>query len=480
MKQTLLILFIGVLFNTIHGQQFVEKQISANPEGFYLSSMDFGDIDNDGDIDMIILGNLNPGVKTKIYLNEENTFVESSNTLPFLNSGCVEMFDSDGDGDLDLILSGRTDDYDAFTFLYLNDGQGNFEDSNVQNLANIEFSSCATADVDADGDLDLLLNGFNGASSITQLYFNDGKGGFTADTQNSFLAADDGDAVFVDVDADGDMDLFVSGWDENSVPNSILYINDGTGSFSQSSSQLDGVVRSRIVPADVDGDEDIDVLISGIVSSSLHQTKLYLNDGEGNYTASTIGLFPNIGNGAASGADIDLDGDVDFLISGNAAGSFSAVSELYLNNGDGSFILGSSDFDGIILGQTSFVDYDQDGDEDLFLSGLNSGLNAVHRLYENTQILSSLSENELNPIGINIYPNIVQTESAFKIEMNSDFSQDISLKMYDISGKMVSSLKFNIEANVPTTKELITPAQPGVYYINLNNKQYSERLIVIH
>ena len=481
MKKLIIFLITVIFANFLFGQQFFETPFSEDVDGLYFSCMDFGDIDNDGDIDMVIIGNLDPGVISKVYKNEGNNFVEFSSSLPSVNVGTIELFDSDNDGDLDVLLSGQTENFTSMSFIMTNDGNGNFTDSDNQEIIDLTFSSSSISDVDADGDLDILLNGFDDTSARTDLYLNDGNGNYTLDTGNSFVPADDGDAVFADVDNDGDEDLFVVGWDENSIPMSHLYINDGAGNFTQSESEFVGVLRASILPVDVDGDDDIDVLISGIVTSSLHQTKLYLNDGLGNFSESTTGSFSDIGNGSLTGSDIDLDGDIDILLSGNEANSFTALTELYINNGDGSFLLDDVEtIEGFILGQAEFVDFDQDGDDDLFLTGLNSDLRAIHQLYENAQIISSVSEiKQNNQTEFFVYPNIVSGGSEFSVEINSVTSQEVSLEICDSYGKVLDSFLFEVDANSIGKKVLQSPTQPGTYFIKPINGKFSKKLIVV-
>ena len=481
MKRILLILSLGFCLSMAYGQQFEEIPITSDTDGLYLSSMDFGDIDNNGNIDMVAIGNLDPGATSKIYLNDGNSFIEVPSPFPSLNSGCIELFDADNDGDLDAIMSGSTENFSIVTALFINDGAGNFEDSNDQTFVGLEFSSCTTADVDNDGDIDILMNGNAGVLPRTILYYNDGNGNFSMDTENTFIPADDGDASFVDVDGDGDEDLFVVGWDQNSFPNSFLYINDGSGSFEQSTSRFDGILRGSILPGDFDNDGDMDVVLSGILGPNLHQTKLYLNDGSGKYAESTIATFPNIGNGDLSGSDVDLDGDIDILLSGNEANSVISVTQLYINNGDGSFLLDDTEtFDGFILGQTEFIDFNNDGDEDLFMTGLNRDFTAVHKLWENTRILSSVSEHtEISAIDFNVYPNVVRTASDFNVEINSSATRDIDLRIYDSNGVIIESSKIKAVSNVSQNNLLTSPTQAGVYYITLDNGKFSRKLIVI-
>ena len=138
------------------------------------------DIDGDGDMD-ILEGN--DGQTNRVYLNNgHGTFAGGStiwNTIKKTRS--LVTADIDGDGDLDVL----TGNYNQHNFVYFNHGDGTFdhgtEISNVPSALNKTFS-LTMADIDGDGDIDVLEGNFNQANRV---YLNDGNGNFDDGTDIS-------------------------------------------------------------------------------------------------------------------------------------------------------------------------------------------------------------------------------------------------------------------------------------------------------
>ena len=141
-------------------------------EGIYDSTIDLlgfrsgysarGDFDNDGDQDLALCGiyNSNNERKTVIYRNEKGLLVETSIILPGINVGTLDWGDFDRDGDLDLLVCGsQGTTTDVITKVYVNQS-GDFTESS--NLFPGVFRGFAKwIDVDSDGFLDILLGGFS-------------------------------------------------------------------------------------------------------------------------------------------------------------------------------------------------------------------------------------------------------------------------------------------------------------------------------
>ncbi|MGB7346615.1 MAG: FG-GAP-like repeat-containing protein, partial [Pirellulaceae bacterium] len=274
----------------------------------------------------------------------------------------------DGDGDLDAFAVNRTA---ASHTVWLNDGTGAFTD-NAQNLATDTSFDGAIGDLDGDGDLDVLVSNFNSAD---QIWLNDGSGNFTAGptlttTGNSLVVE------LADVDSDGDLDAITgAGFEE-------LWINQGgiqagtEGAFVISANAFGTLSRitTDISPADVDGDGDIDV----VFSYSNNVNTVHLN--QGGLQGGTEGQFASGTNfGAVSVTslelgDLDGDGDVDAFVS-RGTSTFNALpSQVFLNDGLGTFTDSGQSLVGNVGEQTRDVklgDVDNDGDLDAFLATFN-------------------------------------------------------------------------------------------------------------
>ncbi|PJF33097.1 MAG: hypothetical protein CUN57_03045, partial [Phototrophicales bacterium] len=118
---------------------------------------------------------------------------------------------------------------------------------------------------------------------------------------------------------------------------------------------------------------DNDVLLLG-ENDSERITKLYTNDGTGNFTEVSNTPFEGVTSGSVAFSDVDGDGDEDVLIAG-ANNSFDRITKLYNNDGTGTFteVLGTS-FEQVYDTSIAFSDVDGDGDEDVLIAGRVSGL----------------------------------------------------------------------------------------------------------
>ncbi|MBI1374810.1 MAG: LEPR-XLL domain-containing protein, partial [Phycisphaera sp.] len=207
--------------------------------------------------------------------------------------------DVDGDGDMDVLSASRNDDTIAW---YENDGTANFTPHTITASADAAVSVFA-ADVDGDGDIDVL------SASVYDdkiaWYENDGSENFTPHTITT--TADGAFSVFAaDVDGDGDMDVLSASGNDDTV---AWYENDGAENFTPHTVTNTADGAFSVFAADVDGDGDLDVL-----SASFNDDKIawYENDGSQNFTGHTITAGAD-GAWSVFAADVDGDGDMDVL-----------------------------------------------------------------------------------------------------------------------------------------------------------------------
>jgi hypothetical protein len=136
-----------------------------------------------------------------------------------------------------------------------------------------------------------------------------------------------------DIDGDGDIDLFMSGITPQRQAK--LYLNDGTGNFSEITSPFPAASTSQAILKDLDGDGDLDMFYSGSGSSNQIFTNVYLNNGSGGFTQVVNSALPRFAEGAAI-ADVDNDGDPDIVVSTQTS-TGALVADVFKNNGNAIF-----------------------------------------------------------------------------------------------------------------------------------------------
>jgi hypothetical protein len=179
------ILFLALIFCSLSSQSQIlfervkplppAPQIDADLAAFDNAAHDFGDIDQDEDLDLIIMGNSS----IYLYLNDGtgNYSEGSTGELEGMKDGVVTLEDMDNDGDLDCLISGLINYVEAErTKLYFNDGTGHFSPSDFDPYN----SRHAVGDFNGDDYPDILFYGGSYNVSTGTIFFNDGLGNFTS------------------------------------------------------------------------------------------------------------------------------------------------------------------------------------------------------------------------------------------------------------------------------------------------------------
>ena len=321
-----------------------------------------------------------------------STTFASAGTLAPTRNGEVTRGDFDGDNDLDLLVTGTNESGNATTTLYYNDGTGQFSvASDVSSaLANVRNGTADFADVNGDGRLDILLTGTNGSGTpITRLYTNDGgsldDGSLTITEQVEAAPASgfENSAVALgDLDADGDLDLIAAGDTTGSNDRAtVLYENDGSGNFTAAptpSSAFVDVENGTVDFGDVNGDDTLDVVVTGVDGGGSPTTTVYEYD---NGTYASTSLSPGVTNSAVDLGDATGNGVPDLVVTGSD-GSFGQVAEFFTNGGEGSFTSEQVLSPAVENGTADFVDVDGDGDLDLVTTGNDGDMIPYATVYE--------------------------------------------------------------------------------------------------
>lgn len=403
-----------------------------------LGSVAFGDYDNDGDQDLITIGKGGP-VKTVLYSNNGSGVFTEVTGMPFTNVfyGKVAFEDVNNDGFKDLFITGSTSSPTRTAKLYFNNGMGGFTEATGTSFEPNSTGDFEFADIDNDGDKDLLMTGTNTSDlSFTKLYTNNGLGIFSLVSGTTFEPVRESSIAFFDMDNDGDKDVIISGKNNSYARLTKLYANNGSGLFTLvANTTFDAVSLCGITAGDSDNDGDIDILITG-QSDSGYISKLYLNNGAGIFSVLSGTPFEGVFISTANFADFDNDGDKDIFIAGARIGNPSAMASIYQNQGNNTFVLSNS-LIATYQARVGIADIDNDGDLDLFLAGTHfEGGVRVPKLYRNTTILSITNFDTKNIT--NFYPNPTNDIVNFKSSENIE-----KITIYNLLGQVVFSKEMN-------------------------------------
>src|SRR5262245_9785459 len=258
-----------------------------------------------------------------------------------------------------LIVSAYPPDLKAQTFTKITEGPVVNDGSNS--------TGASWADYDGDGFLDLFVASGNQTPQNDLLYRNNRNGTFTQITSGDIVTAGGSSigGAWGDYDNDGGPDLFVA---NRQGENNFLFRNDGNGTFTKITTGnivTDGGDSNSCSWVDLDNDGDLDLYVINFSQADF----LYLNNGNGTFTRVTSGPPVTDVSFSISGAwaDYDNDGDLDLFISNGR----NQNNSLYRNDGNGAFTKITS---GAIVNDggnsigCSWGDYDNDGNADLFVA----------------------------------------------------------------------------------------------------------------
>ena len=305
-------------------------------EGGYFGHIDVGDYNCDGLMDLLITGRINDTIfKTRLIKNNGGLQFETiSTSFPNVSLGNSQFADLDNDGDLDVIISGdkvRNDNktkVEGILRFYENIGNDHFILFPAQ-FPQLYHSNLQTGDFDTDGDLDFIYSGITDDLYVrTYVYFNDGA--------NSFIQTQELTGVYyaksglIDLDQDNDDDFVITGLNSSGEPALYFYLNDD-GVLSNAGVFPDyGVSLGDLEVIDIDFDNDMDLMISG---QGLNDNTFVITFDGFDFEITPMS-FPNIHNGDFDFGDFTGDRKPDLLFSGtitDTTGGIDGVTYFYEN-----------------------------------------------------------------------------------------------------------------------------------------------------
>ena len=420
----------------------------------------FGDIDNDGDLDLFI-SNRSPEDHNYLYRNDSGIYVDITSTSGISLEGqlsfCSIFFDYDKDGLQDIYVS--NDKEENINRLYKNLGDGVFQDVSDSSNAGVDVSAMSTTlgDFNNDGWFDIYITNtpFSQVSSIqgNVLLKNNGDGTFTnvaTETGTSFDSVGWG-AVFLDADNDGLLDIYVSS-SEN-----------GNGSLISSAFYHQQTDETFIIPQDIGFNIDLRESYSNAIGDINNDGKPEIvvgNDTENNF------LWQNNTSNENNWLKVKLEGvvsnkdgignTIEINVNGESQYRYTLAGEGYLSQ--------NSFYEFFGTGLSNIVDYlkvtwTATGVTETFT---NIEANQSITIKEGIGILSN--NNYVIEDLLSIYPN-PSNDGIFKLSVKNNESH--TLKVYDLSGRLIVKIK-NIKDNDEFS---LNYCKKGIYIANLSSSQ---------
>lgn len=324
-----------------------------------------GDLNKDGKLDLVVpIYDSALSQNLTIALGNgagsfDVTSVASRGSSPF----AVGIADFNGDGNPDLVTANRDSDNVS---LLLGNGSGGFEPATLFRVGS-QPRSLAIGDFNGDGQPDVVTaNAAAGTDSLSVL-INSGNGRFrSAETLRTGSNTQPYSVAIADLNRDGDLDVITTNFQASSVS---VFLGRGNGEFrdpTQFSVGQQGAAPASLVTGDFDGDRKPDIAVANFASTVPFVSVLY-GDGKGGFDR--LGRFARGGRGVSiAAADFNGDGHLD-LATTNLENSTVSV---LLNNRRGGFF---NPISAIVRSQPSGAavsDFDQDGKPDLAVTSANT------------------------------------------------------------------------------------------------------------
>ncbi|MBE0571399.1 MAG: VCBS repeat-containing protein [Ignavibacteriaceae bacterium] len=451
-----------------------QQGILMTTETSYSETGSWGDYNNDGYIDLYVC---NSGGNLRNFLfknNGDGTFTKLSGGIltETFESRNVDWIDFNNDGLPDIFVTNESNQNEN---LYLNNGDDTFSSASVPSLLQNGGSTAGSnwEDFDNDGDFDVLL--VNWGNQRNQLYLNNVDGTFTKLNEAPFttdISSSFGSSVG-DIDNDGDLDIIISKAFTSQKTTNLLYINNNDGTFTKSN---DAAVQDSgwtygLAFGDYDNDGWLDLFEARCYNASENNVLFHNNGGSNNWVM--MNLEGVISNRSAIGAIVKMKA----VIGGNPVWQMRKVvgqngycgQNLQVHFGLGA----ASQIDSAIIQWPSGI-----------IQNVNDlNINSYNTVVEDTTLVSVSTESNQPPTGFQLfqnYPNPFNptTQIGFQIE-ESGF---VTLKVYDVLGNEVAKLVDNYK---PAGKHSVTwdanEQKSGVYFYTLisSNYQESKKMILL-
>jgi sugar lactone lactonase YvrE len=446
--------------------------LNENPfMGLSNGAVAWGDFDLDGDQDVAIMGQSPTGAVTAIFENKNGSFVNMNQNFSKLYGGDISWVDLNKDGWIDLVVSGFSASLKIpETKVYMNIDGEYFDSTTDYGLPQLASTKMAWGDLDNDGDIDLAISGLDSKDNyIFSVYHRENnKDNFVKESQfmnsgymNMNSGFINGDLKIVDVDLDGDNDIVFNGKTASGYPTGGIvynsYVKSTTNYYASGISSLTNstieVNKFQNSPSN-----SLTILSSGVNANG--DTEFYSNGGLGN-----TDLFPKLKDGDISVGDFDNDGLNDIVFTGEDKLG-NPITKLFIQDKNGAFQESAIQLKGLRKSTAHWVDYDMDGDLDLFLTGIDS--EGAKTLLYKSEILNKINTAPAQITGL-IATDLGNGRMRFSWDIpKDDFSTSLGY-VIRLGTTADGTELSNTESDITTGRRLIT--KPAAIYTNFFETQ---------
>ncbi len=326
------------------------------------ANVSIGDLNGDGHLDLVLAKGRHWPLVDRVLLSDGHGHIVSSYNLGEASDRSYSglLADLDEDGDLDVVISNDAPDPKR---IYLNDGKGHFSVGSTFGHAEWETRNASVADLNGDGLPDIIVANrptivANRPTSDAANYIclNRGQGRFDADCY-AFSHEPATTITPADFNHDGLIDLAVPYRDRGQ---SYVYLNAGNATFSDTRRVPFGPPDARIrmaEAADLNGDGVLDI----VAIDEDRGVAVYFGQKDGTFSSSVEVADGKVTPYALAVSDLNGDGRIDIVV-----GHVEAPSTIYFNDGSGRHYtpVQFGDNKGAVYG-FAIADLDQDGRLDI-------------------------------------------------------------------------------------------------------------------
>ena len=524
--------YVSILYQE-SSMNFRVEIIELNWDNKGPGQMSLGDLDNDGDTDLVFPENGNVDGDLSWFENIDGSLYRHYLYSEIEAVRVPIIGDLDNDGDMDIVVTagddGAKSEEDEIIW-YENMGDNKF----IENRIDDDFSAPSDVklgDLDGDGFKDIVATSFEDSNLVW--YKKNGPGWIKSLVDNNLINPLGCDVA--DIDMDGDLDITLCLYGENKI---IWYSNNGSGMFSRQEIDDTNIKPQAVRAVDFNNDNETDLAV--VSSDSNNTVTVYINDGNENFTGNVISI--NQFSYTLDIGDWDNNGTTDIIVGfdkGSVLGDENRDIAVFMNDGLANF----TDSTLVVLQERTttlkLVDVDNDADLDIVFGAGSSGIfplrlaknenGLVKEIKEITEksvraygidaadingdgvvdIVASDQVNSTNnllllvgnlttkveddlttqlPVKINLhqnYPNPFNPSTNINFDINE--TNHVSLIIFDVLGRKVNTLvngikqsgSYQIQWNGQNQNGTILPSGIYIMQLNSNGVQISKSMLML-